>query len=51
MAATFIAAGPGIRSGSVEAVRNIDVAPTVMRLLGVTPAATVDGKALNKVLK
>lgn len=51
MAATFIASGPGVRSGQIEMVRNIDVAPTIMRLLGVTPADTVDGRALNKVLK
>lgn len=51
MAATFIASGPGVRPGQIEKVRNIDVAPTILRLLGVTPADTVDGKALNKVLK
>lgn len=50
MAATFIAAGPAIKEGaSVETVRNIDVAPTIERILGVAPAETVDGRALIKI--
>lgn len=50
MSAVFIAAGPAIREGAgVDAVRNIDVAPTIERILGVAPAETVDGRALNKI--
>jgi predicted AlkP superfamily pyrophosphatase or phosphodiesterase len=46
MNAFFAAAGPHIKPGPIHMVRNIDLAPTVEKLLGVTPAATVDGKAL-----
>ena len=35
MSAIFIAAGPDIRPGSLTRVRNIDIAPTIGRLLGV----------------
>lgn len=51
MSATFIAGGPGISAGRVKKVRNIDVAPTVMHLLGVEPGELVDGKVLGKVLR
>ena len=44
MSATFMAAGPKIREHkTVARVRNIDVAPTIMHLLGVRPGA-VDGR-------
>jgi hypothetical protein len=46
MSAIFYAAGPDIRSGRLARVRNIDLAPTIARLLGVEPAPTVDGRAL-----
>ncbi len=46
MSAIFYVAGPDIRSGRLARVRNIDVAPTIARLLGVEPAPTVDGRAL-----
>jgi hypothetical protein len=47
MYAFFAAAGPDIRPGLIHrGVHNIDLAPTVEKLLGVTPAATVEGKAL-----
>ncbi|NJR76084.1 MAG: phosphodiesterase [Scytonema sp. CRU_2_7] len=48
MSAIFYAAGPDIRPGKLEQVRNIDVAPTILRLLGVQPAPTVQGEALLK---
>lgn len=52
MSATFLAEGPAFRKGKLVAgVRNIDVAPTIMSILGVTPSSTVDGKALNQVLR
>jgi predicted AlkP superfamily pyrophosphatase or phosphodiesterase len=52
MSAIFYAAGPHIRHGGrVESVRNIDVAPTIARLLGVAPDATVEGAALERVLR
>lgn len=47
MYAFFAAAGPDIRPGLIHrGVHNIDLAPTVEKLLGVTPAATVEGNAL-----
>src|SRR5262249_55197916 len=49
MSAIFFAAGPDINANStpLPAISNIDVAPTVMRLLGVAPDATVEGMALD----
>jgi Type I phosphodiesterase / nucleotide pyrophosphatase len=46
MSAIFYAAGPDIRHGRLTRVRNVDLAPTIARLLGVEPAPTVDGAAL-----
>jgi predicted AlkP superfamily pyrophosphatase or phosphodiesterase len=52
MSASFLAAGPQIkRNRTVQLVRNIDVAPTIMHILGVTPAPTVDGVVLTQILK
>ncbi len=51
MSASFFAAGPDIRKGKLEQIRNIDVAPTIDQLLGVKPASTVQGTALNISLK
>jgi predicted AlkP superfamily pyrophosphatase or phosphodiesterase len=45
--AIFYAAGPDIGNRQLGDVRNIDVAPTIEQILGVIPAATVEGKALN----
>ena len=47
MSAIFFAAGPNIRRGSLEKMRNIDVVPTINQLLGVESADTVQGKALK----
>ncbi len=46
MSAIFYAAGPDIPHGSKSQVRNIDVAPTINRLLGVKSASTVQGKRI-----
>jgi len=47
MYAFFAAAGPHIRPGLIHrGVHNVDLAPTVEKLLGVTPAPTVEGTAL-----
>jgi arylsulfatase A-like enzyme len=52
MSAIFFAAGPDIKQGrKVKRVRNIDVAPTILDLLGVAPAQTVDGRSLTDILK
>ncbi|WP_017314559.1 alkaline phosphatase family protein [Mastigocladopsis repens] len=48
MSAIFYAAGPDIQPGQLEQVRNIDIAPTILRLLDVKPARTVQGKAIFK---
>ena len=50
MSASFIAAGPDIKRGEVRSVSNIDVAPTIMHLLGVRPGRTVDGEVLRRIL-
>jgi len=52
MSATFLAAGPNVRQHkTINRVRNIDVAPTIMHLLGVRPARTVDGRVLEEILR
>lgn len=51
MSASFYAAGPSIRRKIVvKQMHNIDVAPTIMNILGVTPPATVDGHAITQIL-
>src|SRR5262249_49905445 len=51
MSATFMAAGPRIRPRTTLAqVRNIDVAPTILHLLGVKPDG-LDGQVLSKILR
>jgi phosphodiesterase/alkaline phosphatase D-like protein/predicted AlkP superfamily pyrophosphatase or phosphodiesterase len=47
MKAIFYAAGPDIVQQTLGSVRNIDIAPTIEKILNVIPAATVDGKAIN----
>jgi len=46
MSAIFYAAGPNITPGTLNNIRNIDIAPTISHFFGVTPAATVDGTVL-----
>lgn len=50
MSATFIAAGPGIRDTTIRRMRNLDVAPTIMQILGVRPRG-VDGEVLREILR
>jgi predicted AlkP superfamily pyrophosphatase or phosphodiesterase len=46
MRALFLLSGPGIRAGATTSeVRNIDVYPLLTELLGLRPAAGVDGRA------
>jgi predicted AlkP superfamily pyrophosphatase or phosphodiesterase len=47
MSAIFFAAGPHVCRDELEEVRNIDVAPTILAILGVRPAETVQGRALR----
>jgi predicted AlkP superfamily pyrophosphatase or phosphodiesterase len=47
----FIASGKGIKQGvTIERMANLDVAPTVARLLGLTLPET-DGRILEEALK
>jgi len=47
MSAIFFAAGPDIDRRTFKQVRNINVVPTINRLLGVKSASTVEGRALK----
>jgi len=47
----LVAAGPGVRSGArISGARDVDVHPTVCRLLGIRPAEGIDGGALDALL-
>lgn len=51
MQALFIAAGAGIGRGKkIDGIRNLDIAPTIARLLGV-PLPAADGKPLTALLE
>jgi len=46
----FVASGAGIRKGvKLQRIKNVDVAPTIARLLGLT-VRDVDGRALEEIL-
>lgn len=47
MWATFAAVGPDVGQGILPQVRNIDVAPTILKILRVAPAVTVEGRSIN----
>jgi hypothetical protein len=50
-AAGLFAYGPDIASGPpVAGARDVDIAPTVLSLLGVTPPAGLDGRAIEALL-
>jgi len=46
MSAIFFAAGPDIGRGTLRQIQTVDVAPTILKLLGVAAPDTVNGKAL-----
>ena len=51
MNSLFVASGQGIRDGvTLPVIENIDVAPTVARILGLELPST-DGRVLTEVLK
>src|SRR6185312_13756412 len=49
---TLVAAGPDLRRGFVDSTPsgNIDVAPTILKILGAKPPATIDGRVLSEAL-
>jgi hypothetical protein len=47
MSAIFFAAGPHVCRREIEQVRNIELAPTSLKLPGARPAGTVGGRALR----
>jgi len=52
MSAILFAAGPSFERGkTLQTVRNIDIAPTIMAILGVAPAAVMDGQVICGMLK
>jgi predicted AlkP superfamily pyrophosphatase or phosphodiesterase len=52
MSAILYAAGPSLARGrTLDVVRTIDIAPTVLKILGVAPASTVDGDVLWRILR
>ncbi len=51
MRAIFYAAGPHVRQGrKLRHVRNVDVAPTILDILGFSPVPTIDGRSLVEIL-
>ncbi len=50
---TLVAAGPDFREGLASELPsgNIDVAPTILKILNLTPAAPVDGRVLWEALR
>jgi predicted AlkP superfamily pyrophosphatase or phosphodiesterase len=50
MHATFVAAGAGIKPGTqLDIIQNVDVAPTIARLMGLA-MKNVDGRVLSEIL-
>ena len=49
---TLVAAGPSIKKGQISDVPsgNIDLAPTILHLLGVKPTKPMDGRVLHEAL-
>jgi predicted AlkP superfamily phosphohydrolase/phosphomutase len=51
MQGLFLAAGPQIRPGRIGVINNVDVAPTVARILGVPPPKDAQGRVLEEIFK
>jgi arylsulfatase A-like enzyme len=49
---TLIAAGPDLRHGYVDDLPsgNVDLAPTILRILGITPPQRLDGRILSEAM-
>jgi predicted AlkP superfamily phosphohydrolase/phosphomutase len=51
MMASFVVAGPGVAAGAkLRPIRQIDIAPTLCALLGISPPAQATGKVLLEAL-
>jgi predicted AlkP superfamily phosphohydrolase/phosphomutase len=51
MLASFVVAGPGVAAGAkLGAIRQIDIAPTLCALLGISPPAQATGRVLTGAL-
>src|ERR1700731_3938126 len=50
---TLIAAGPDFRRGYVDDLPsgNVDLAPTILRILGVQSPSSLDGRVLSEAMK
>jgi hypothetical protein len=48
--AALLFAGPGVRTGTLGLVRHVDVAPTLLALLGADPSPASTGQVLREVL-
>jgi arylsulfatase A-like enzyme len=49
---TLIAAGPDFRHGQTDDLPsgNVDLAPTILRILGITPPQQLDGRILSEAM-
>jgi hypothetical protein len=47
MSAIFNAAGPDVGKGTLPRMRTVDIAPTIANILGVPPAVSVHGRAID----
>jgi arylsulfatase A-like enzyme len=49
---TLIAAGPDFRAGQLDdlSTGNVDLAPTILRILGITPPQKLDGRVLSEAM-
>ena len=51
MLASFVVAGPGVAAGArLGTIRQIDIAPTLCALMGISPPAQATGKVLREAL-
>ncbi|HRK33355.1 MAG TPA: alkaline phosphatase family protein, partial [Candidatus Hydrogenedentes bacterium] len=50
---TLIAVGPDIKEGIASEVptANVDIAPTIAHILGISPAPTMDGRVMSEILR
>ncbi|MCB0076196.1 MAG: alkaline phosphatase family protein [Anaerolineales bacterium] len=46
----FLAHGPAIQKGHVDGASLLDLAPTILHLLGQTPSAAMDGRLLDEII-